>query len=88
MSDIGDKVKHVLRSRQTRAHTCHWPGCERQVKPAVWGCREHWYRLPQHLRARIWRAYRPGQEEDLRPDLSYIAVAREVQDWIAGEVAK
>jgi hypothetical protein len=82
---IGDKVRHVLRARQARAHVCHWPGCGKQVKPALWGCRAHWFRLPQHLRERIWRAYRPGQEEDARPSAEYVAVAREVQAWIAAQ---
>lgn len=82
MTEIARKVEHVLGARQTRAHTCHWPGCNAQVKPAMWGCREHWFRLPKRLRDRIWRAYRPGQEEDGRPSLDYIAAAREVQEWI------
>lgn len=79
----GAKVEHVLTARQTRSHTCHWPGCTLQVRPAMWGCREHWFRLPKRLRDRIWNAYRPGQEEDGRPSDDYIAAAREVRDWIA-----
>lgn len=82
MTDIGAKVQHVLRARQTRLHACHWPGCTKQVPPAKWGCREHWYALPVQLRRAIWRAYRPGQEKDLRPSEIYLAVARAVQAWI------
>lgn len=67
----------MLGARQTRGHTCHWAGCGAQVKPAMWGCKEHWFRLPKRLRDRIWHAYRPGQEEDGRPSLDYIAAARE-----------
>jgi len=48
----------------------------------MWGCREHWYRLPKDLRDRIWSAYRPGQEADKRPSAGYLAVAREAQEWI------
>lgn len=77
------KVDYVLRQRQTRNHTCHWPGCEKQVPPAMWGCRAHWYALPQELRNRIWRTFVPGQETNLTPSRAYVAVAREVQDWIA-----
>lgn len=83
MSSIGDKVAHVKKARQVRLHTCHWPGCNRQVPPALWGCRPHWYALPADLRARIWRTYRIGQEESLTPSREYVAVARDVQDWIA-----
>jgi hypothetical protein len=49
----------------------------------MWGCKEHWFALPSALRARIWRAYRPGQEIDMRPSESYMEVAQAVQDWIA-----
>ena len=27
------KVAHVLSQGQTRDHTCHWPGCDRQAAP-------------------------------------------------------
>lgn len=64
-------------------HRCHWPGCEREVPPRLWGCREHWYRLPLRLRDAIWREYRPGQEVSKAPTEAYLAVAREVQNWIA-----
>lgn len=77
------KADYVRSQGQTRAHHCHWPGCDRQVPPAMWGCRAHWYRLPKDLRDRIWRAYRPGQERDMRPSREYLDVAREAQAWIA-----
>jgi hypothetical protein len=38
-------------------HTCHWAGCGKAVPPKLWGCKEHWFRLPSHLRARIWATY-------------------------------
>lgn len=65
------------------AHTCHWPGCGEHVPPKLWGCRAHWYKLPKRLRDKIWATYRPGQEIDKNPSPEYLAVAREVQDWIA-----
>jgi hypothetical protein len=49
----------------------------------MWGCSRHWFKLPATLRARVWRAYRPGQESDMRPSESYIEVAKAVQAWIA-----
>jgi hypothetical protein len=63
-------------------HTCHWPGCKAQVPPKLWGCAMHWYRLPPHLRARIWKTYRQGQEIDKRPSEEYIEAAKAVQAWI------
>ncbi|MGH8572085.1 MAG: hypothetical protein ACREX8_05860, partial [Gammaproteobacteria bacterium] len=53
----------------TSGHTCHWPGCGKPVPPAMWGCREHWFRLPKLLRDEIWATYRPGQEIDKEPSL-------------------
>lgn len=82
---LADKVAHVKRAGQTRDHECHWPGCPRQVPPAMWGCREHWFALPKRLRDAIWRAYRPGQEADRRPSVAYLEAAREVQTWIAAK---
>jgi hypothetical protein len=68
-------------------HTCHWPGCGKEVPPSMWGCSLHWYRLPKDLRDRIWRAYRPGQEVTKTPSPAYIKVAREAQDWIKQQEA-
>jgi CDP-diacylglycerol pyrophosphatase len=88
VSVIDDKVAHVKQATQTRAHSCHWPGCTRQVAPALWGCRPHWYALPAELRAAIWRTYRVGQESDLRPSSAYLDIARRVQEWIASQQGK
>jgi hypothetical protein len=79
---MSSKVEHVLRARQTRTHHCHWPGCSKQVPPAMWGCSPHWFKLPKFLRDAIWRTYRPGQENDGRPSREYMEVAKEVQQWI------
>lgn len=64
-------------------HTCHWPGCTTPVRPALWGCKYHWFLLPLDLRNDILRTYRPGQEITKRPSSEYIAAARRVQDWIS-----
>lgn len=79
---IAEKVAHVKAAKQTRDHECHWPGCGKQVKPAVWGCTAHWFRLPHELRDKIWCAYRPGQETTMTPSREYLEVADEVQRWI------
>lgn len=79
---IAEKVEHVKRAGQTRNHHCHWPGCARQVPPAMWGCKQHWFQLPQRLRNRIWATYCPGQEITRTPSAEYVAAAREVREWI------
>ena len=76
------KAAYVVRQPQTRRHECHWPGCTKQVPPAMWGCKAHWFRLPKRLRDAIWRTYQPGQETTMTPSAEYLEVAREVQEWI------
>ena len=77
-----DKFSHVRRATQTRFHSCHWPGCGKQVPPAKWGCSGHWYMLPKSLRDEVWAAYIPGQEETMTPSQAYLEVAQRVQEWI------
>lgn len=82
--NVGQKAGYVRAKLggPTGGHTCHWPGCTKQVPPAVWGCAPHWYSLPLDLRRKVWRAFRPGQEITKTPGRDYAAVAREVQRWI------
>ena len=63
-------------------YTCHWPGCAQVVPPRMWGCREHWFRLPREPRDRIRSAYRPGQETDKKASAEYPRAARNVWNWI------
>jgi hypothetical protein len=63
-------------------HTCHWPGCGKEVAPKLWGCKKHWFMLPAALRSRIWATYRPGQEIDKTPSPEYMTVVKQVQEWI------
>lgn len=32
---IDDKRAYVKQATQTRNHHCHWPGCTKQVPPAM-----------------------------------------------------
>lgn len=48
----------------------------------MWGCKEHWFKLPRFLRDQVWAAYRPGQEIRKDPSIQYILVAKLVQLWI------
>ena len=79
---MGSKAEYVRRQGQDRNHACHWPGCEKQVPPAMWGCKAHWFKLPKSLRDKVWDAYVPGQEQRMDPSDEYLAVAQEVQAWI------
>jgi len=76
------KADYVRAAPQSRKHHCHWPGCRKEVPPAMWGCNTHWFKLPKELRTRIFRAFRPGQEVDQQPSLEYLEVAIEVRRWV------
>ena len=77
-----DKVNYVKSQTQSRKHTCHWPGCNKQVPPAMWGCKTHWFKLPKYIRDEIWLTYRPGQETSLTPSEDYIKAADKAEKWI------
>ncbi len=64
-------------------HTCHWPGCKVEVPPKMWGCANHWFTLPLALRRKVWATFVPGQEVSKTPSAAYLAVAAEIQAWIA-----
>ena len=90
MTDVAikaDYVREKIAAGRAGTHHCHWPDCDTPVPPAAWGCRKHWFMLPATLRSKIWRAFRPGQEDTKTPSREYVAVAREVQDWIAARNA-
>jgi hypothetical protein len=80
---VSTKADYVKSQQQTRKHHGHWPGCEKQVPPAMWGCKEHWFKLPANIRAHIWKTYRPGQEVNGTPSLAYVESAKHAQQWIA-----
>jgi len=84
INTVAQKVNYVKSQTQTRHHVCHWPGCNKSVPPAMWGCKPHWFKLPRRLRNKIWATYRIGQEIDCSPSDRYLAAYREVEEWING----
>jgi hypothetical protein len=76
------KANYVRKQKQFRNHHCHWPGCPKQCPPAMWGCKEHWFKLPKVLRDKVWAAYVPGQEITMTPSREYLEVTDEVEKWI------
>lgn len=64
-------------------HRCGWPSCAKLVPLDMWGCRAHWYALPQPLRQWIGRAYREGVRTDTHPTRSYVKAHRAALEWIA-----
>jgi hypothetical protein len=83
------KANHVRAATQSRAHTCHWPGCATHVPPAMWGCRKHWMRMPAQIRDAIWHAYVPGQETGTRRvSAEYLEAARVAREWIETQMGE
>lgn len=78
------KVAYVKKQGQTRDHHCHgrMPGCRGQCPPAMWGCKNCWFKLPMAIRNRIWETYRAGQEVNMTPSMEYLEAAHEAQEWI------
>lgn len=87
---VGDQLGAMAHVHQLHGglpemkHTCHWPGCQVEVPPKMWGCKRHWFTLPKQMRDRIWQEYRPGQENDKRPSDKYLEIAQRVHDWCLG----
>ncbi len=82
MTTVAQKADYVKHASNDADHHCHWPGCAKIVPPAMWGCKEHWFKLPLRLRSKLWVTYKPGQEVTKTPSAEYRAIAREVQEWI------
>lgn len=48
----------------------------------MWGCFQHWKRIPRTLQSLIWKTFEPGQEISGEPSAAYLAAAEAVQSWI------
>ncbi len=49
------------------SHTCHARGCEILCRPQFLMCVSHWKMVHQRLQRLVWRHYREGQYDDMRP---------------------
>jgi hypothetical protein len=62
-------------------HVCNWSGCRRPVPFDMWGCKGHWFTLPQEHRNAILEAWRFGHGRASQKWLDANAAA---QEWIRG----
>jgi hypothetical protein len=62
-----------------QVHLCRWPDCRRPIPISMWGCKSHWFTLPQEIRDAIWAGYRLGK---LSPE--WIAADQRALEWIKG----
>lgn len=65
----------------SQQHNCPWPFCSARVDADLWGCKQHWYRVPPNLRRALWEAYRPGQSVATASD-EYRAAAAAIDTWV------
>jgi len=70
----GERAASVGRnSKEAMKHLCHHPTCVRPVPPEMLACKSHWFMLPEEIRKRIWRTFRPRQEKDKRPSREWLS---------------
>jgi hypothetical protein len=61
------------------SHRCHATGCVMPVPAVMFMCKPHWphwFRVPKAMRDRIWKTYREGQCDDMRPSGAYCEAAK------------
>jgi len=54
------------------SHRCHAVGCNTLVQPKFLMCGKHWSLVPNILKDRVWKTYRPGQEKTKDPSGEYL----------------
>lgn len=54
---------------------CHALGCQKEIKPSVLMCSNHWRKVPDDIKDDIWKYYRRGQEIDRKPSIDYLDAA-------------
>jgi hypothetical protein len=45
-------------------HKCPYKPCERRVSMNLFACRAHWMKVPAHLRAALYDAYRSAPADE------------------------
>lgn len=68
---------------RTAPHLCHASGCQRVVPERLLMCGPHWRMVPRVLQARVWDAYRPGQERTKDPSPEYLEAAQAAIEAVA-----
>lgn len=67
------------------AHHCHAEGCPVPTRPEMLMCARHWRMVPVRLRAAVWRTYRAGQCDDMRPSAEYCRAAGAAVNAVAAK---
>lgn len=67
---------HLRTSHEMADHRCHVSWCKTRCKPEYLMCGVHWAMVPKLLQFEVYRHYRVGQCEDMRPTRAYLEAAR------------
>lgn len=60
-------VEDEMDEERAANHHCHAVGCETHCKPEHLMCFAHWRMVPDIIQRAVYRYYRPGQCDDMRP---------------------
>jgi hypothetical protein len=67
-------------------HCCHVPYCTKVVPRERLMCWWHWKMVPADLQKEVWRHYRKGQCDDMKPSSEYLAAARAAIDAVVTQI--
>lgn len=68
------------------AHPCPVAGCTTPVSPGHVSCREHWQRVPSHLRERLVVVFRNRKHNPAAYEVG-VGIARELVERYGGEAS-
>lgn len=61
----------MSQQNQYGGHRCHNPECRKPCKPEWLMCFHCWSKVPAKLKAAVYRTYREGQCQDMRPSAAW-----------------
>lgn len=65
------EAKTAEAAAHAREHHCHARRCEARCPPEYLMCFRHWKMVPAELQAAVWKHYRAGQCDDMRPSAAW-----------------
>lgn len=65
------------------SHHCHARDCTREVAPQLLCCAAHWHLVPRSIQRAVYKAYRHGQCDDMKPSTAWLAAANAAIGMIA-----
>lgn len=78
------KLRRLKRKKpEPREHHCHAIGCPIEVPPEMLMCKKHWFMVPKAIRNAVWKTYRPGQCDDMRPSEEWFEAAKMAIEAVA-----